>query len=1787
MDFDPSSAAPVEEHAGGFDPSTATAFDPGSAQAVEEPGILSRVGSSLGRIGRAGWEGLTEGAGEKGETILSPEAQAKLDAIQQQGGWKGRLAQFGSQVGEDIGAVGHGIAGTVGSSINAVNRAVEQTGQEIGIPALGTAFQAAQEAFPQEMMGMEGVLGRSALGAHAIGTPEAIHADIAQARQTADAVRAQKPAPEPTPAAPGRPILSPEAAARQEEGVDQPHPEPPPAQPDLPVAPPAETITPSPPTVAPVEPPVASPPPASSNPASGFVMLRPGDLKVDPERFQYKESGDRGVTGALSGVTRWEPALANPITAWQSADGDMFVVNGHQRHDLATRAEAAGQTDVQIPTRIFREQDGYTPDFMRVLGAYQNIAEGSGTPIDAAKVLRGKDAIPTEMVLPQLPPRSQMVQQAQSLAKLSPNAFGMVENGVVSPSYAATVGDLITDPHQQETALSILARADPANVNQARMIVQDVRNSGFLTQTQQGLFGEEAFAKSLVPERAKVLDGSMQVLRRTKGLYKAAVEGEEELTSAGNQLNTEANAQAKTANERLLDIIQREATNRGPISDALSAAARDLADGKPRSTVQSQFLAKARQIVARGEDQGVEPGAVHGGEGHEGPPEPPVEGQTGMFDPGTATPLEARKAPLPPPTGPDLFGGERAEPARRTPEPTIKGDPRQAVMPGMEPTAKQAQASREAAGPRGNQLPPDQGLFARPETKQPELLPDSPPDFLAKGSRFDAAMGPGGVDMLHTVENRMGGHDAARDWVLKMGRETGNEHVAMVDNRTGEIVHAHTNGKPRSVDIDVGLLPNEPDAYTIHHNHPSNAALSPADNGMLAHPAISHVVAHGVDGDTYHSSIGPLGEAIRRYDPATAVARYHGLKEAADNRGSVAASILSVAVRLGQMSLEDAKKAYWDVANRLLAARGVTNYSSTFSLPKSVAKVLTDAAAKDIRNDPRQADRLTHAVLPEERHSGLPQGDGGRPGTGSSGHPARDPLRQEVPGGARQTAAGRGQQGRLLDQETGLEAPRQPNFHVPNTPQFDVLRDKKGLDKLATELKAWFTPATLRGAKPMEREIRLHGATAAQSYAQSAAALSKVRDAIDGLSKEAQIEFTNRMETGQRQPTPELQKVADALRGQIDDWTRRVQGLGRGYLANAIHDYMGHIWGNYAEWAQGHPTTRTPEEMQAEAQARAQGKVPLLGSKAFLKQRTFPTQLEGINAGLIPITYNPVDLQLLKLREMQKFYHGTKFADELKAKNIAQWVPAGMERQAAAEGLTKLDDRVFQPRLTGDANPAGFGRLEPGNWYAPDPAARLFNNYMSRGLAGQSAIYDATRVAGNALNMMQLGVSGFHATFVTMDTMKSQVALAMRQIGRGLRNGDLGLAAKGALNLGTGLTPAALVDAVRTGERTRAAWLNPANATPQELRLAQMLNEGGGRISMDQFYRSNAAGPFFHSLADLKHPLSPIYSIWQAIKDEPSYIQKPIVAAGQIVGRTLETINQPLMGYLVPRAKVGVFSKMAQDWLDANPGATPEERSDAMIKAWDSVDNRLGQLVYDNLFWNKTGKDLAFLTMRSVGWNVGTVREVGGGVIDTARAVQDIVRGRNPEFTHRMAYIMAMPIVTGLYGALMTYAATGKGPQDLLDYFFPPTGGKTPAGDPERRNIPGYEKDIIEFTRAPGQTVLNKINPLAETAKELYQNEDYYGGGIYNPELGDKRLPAYADYLLNQAIPFSWRGAARLNKEGSSLQDQALSFWGFQPASKAITQPEVAAKWDTVRAREEYRKRAKEPGRIDFFQSSP
>jgi hypothetical protein len=335
-----------------------------------------------------------------------------------------------------------------------------------------------------------------------------------------------------------------------------------------------------------------------------LVDVDPLQLHVDAKTFQFKGGGDaEGVTGALRDVERFDRRLAGVALIWERADGRQFIADGHQRVGLARRAIAAGQdpAEVRLNGFVLREADGVTAVDARRMAAIKNMAEGSGSALDAAKILR--DVGPAgEAMLPPLPPRSALVRQARGLAALGDEEFLKVVNGVVDERAGALVGAATEDPKLQSAMIEVLRRAKPENEAQARSIVEQVRTQGIETRTTTDLFGEQSFAESHYLERAQVLDAALKLAREDKQIFGGLVRNEDRIAGAGsNSLDRAANlARQQEAADAATQITIR-ANAKGALSDALSDAARRVREGAKPGTVAKSFLEAARREIFQGD----------------------------------------------------------------------------------------------------------------------------------------------------------------------------------------------------------------------------------------------------------------------------------------------------------------------------------------------------------------------------------------------------------------------------------------------------------------------------------------------------------------------------------------------------------------------------------------------------------------------------------------------------------------------------------------------------------------------------------------------------------------------------------------------------------------------------------------------------------------------------------------------------------------------------------------------------------------------------------------------------------------------------------------------------------------------------------------------------------------------------------------------------------------------------------------------------------------------------------
>jgi len=131
---------------------------------------------------------------------------------------------------------------------------------------------------------------------------------------------------------------------------------------------------------------------------------------------------------------------------------------------------------------------------------------------------------------------------------------------------------------------------------------------------------------------------------------------------------------------------------------------------------------------------------------------------------------------------------------------------------------------------------------------------------------------------------------------------------------------------------------------------------------------------------------------------------------------------------------------------------------------------------------------------------------------------------------------------------------------------------------------------------------------------------------------------------------------------------------------------------------------------------------------------------------------------------------------------------------------------------------------------------------------------------------------------------------------------------------------------------------------------------------------------------------------------------------------------------------------------------------------------------------------------------------------------------------------------------------TGKGPEELKDYFFPKTGEKDQQGRDIRLTLPSYMKDVYHYGHAPVDTITGKVHPIISLGKDMLSNKDYFDRPIRNSD--DplvKQATDLATHVAKQFTPIGIGQFIQARQTDQSLGEQAANFGGVTRAPKWVS----------------------------------
>jgi hypothetical protein len=324
-------------------------------------------------------------------------------------------------------------------------------------------------------------------------------------------------------------------------------------------------------------------------------------LSTDAKTFQYKsETNEFGISDKLMGVTKWDQPSASTILVYEFKDGRLAVVDGHQRFGLAKKLK---DQNPKLYGYKFREEDGYSTTFAMLSGVSLNLRQGTGTAIDAAKMMRVKN-FDINSIADTMPPKSEMFKTAQGLTKLSEDAFYLVLNRSINDKVASRVGEIITNKDSHVAIINLMKNQKFDNLQQLDIALRQVNELPVVKSKQTTLFGDEIFTETLIPERSILLSNAVKDLRTNKKAFSIVLREEDLLTSAGNKLDNINNQKIYSQNAKIQEKIEILATRAGQLSTDLTEAAKLYKQGN-KQEAGKYFRGAVIRAAERGDFDGI------------------------------------------------------------------------------------------------------------------------------------------------------------------------------------------------------------------------------------------------------------------------------------------------------------------------------------------------------------------------------------------------------------------------------------------------------------------------------------------------------------------------------------------------------------------------------------------------------------------------------------------------------------------------------------------------------------------------------------------------------------------------------------------------------------------------------------------------------------------------------------------------------------------------------------------------------------------------------------------------------------------------------------------------------------------------------------------------------------------------------------------------------------------------------------------------------------------------------
>jgi hypothetical protein len=672
---------------------------------------------------------------------------------------------------------------------------------------------------------------------------------------------------------------------------------------------------------------------------------------------------------------------------------------------------------------------------------------------------------------------------------------------------------------------------------------------------------------------------------------------------------------------------------------------------------------------------------------------------------------------------------------------------------------------------------------------------------------------------------------------------------------------------------------------------------------------------------------------------------------------------------------------------------------------------------------------------------------------------------------------------------------------------------------------------------------------------------------LNKMGRDEQINFIDRIQTGDIYGLPPDLKTIERLHRSIEDslWAeanivlKHMDEPSRiAYLENHVRNFWKVV----------------PKGLMDEINRKGFSGLwrrPLEGTKAPLHHQYW-TLKEGIENGGVPFTTNLMEITRLNYADTMKLITAQKMWDVLLKTDHRKFIKFG---ETLPEGFRAINDRIANQyfrrkfddtelrrtalsdpdpvkraeaavtlnRIEQEGIPAEYGR---GRWVVEENVARLLENYLSRDLVRETPFLRGVMGVKNVTTALELGFSAFHAVFETIEAAASQMGVGFRKVF------NQGMIMEGLKDITT--SPKAAVDFYKTGVNWERLMRDPQtfiNTTkgqnfvkmfPQAADDIGWLYWGGGSMRMNESYRINSINTFRENINSKNY-------IGAALRSIPALSQ---------------FMMKPLFETYIPALKRGMFLRefnfakleRANDLL-----AGKITQPSLAREVWRSVEDRFGEMNFDNLWWDRTFKSSLQMVVRSVTWKLGNIRQFGKAVSgQSGELISALREGRMPRLTQEMAWAWGVVALTTAMAYVTQKAFTGKDPENWQDLAYPQIDNQ--GG---RISLPTYLRDFFHLGHAPLRYVGSSMAGWFWRITEVLNNKDFYGVQIHDPN--ENFLFRKMDDLVHMVpLPFSVQSMRRWQQEGEPGTRQVIGFLGGTKAPYWIERTDAEQKASELKA---------------------